>query len=143
MPVRNASAEWRGNLIDGQGTMALGSGAYEGKYSFASRFEAGPGTNPEELIGAAHAGCFSMALSGLLAAAGFTPASVKTTARVKIEKEGDGFSITHIALNTDAQVPGIDRETFQRIANDAKVGCPVSRALAAVPEITLDATLTE
>jgi osmotically inducible protein OsmC len=110
----------------------VGSGAYEGAYSFASRFEQGTGTNPEELIGAAHAGCFSMALSAGLERAGHKPRSVKTGARVHLEKVGDGFQITKIQLQTDADVPGIAPETFREQAEAAKKGCPVSRALAGV-----------
>jgi osmotically inducible protein OsmC len=131
---------WKGNLLQGEGTMKLGSGAFEGKYSFLSRFESGPGTNPEELIGAAHAGCFSMALSFILGNAGFNPTSVATTAKVHLEKVGEGFSITKIELTTEAQVPGIDDKTFQTHAESAKKGCPVSKALAATP-ITLQAKL--
>jgi osmotically inducible protein OsmC len=125
----------------GEGTMKFGSGAFEGKYSFASRFEDGPGTNPEELIGAAHAGCFSMAFAGELQRAGHEPQSVETSARVHIDKSGDGFTITRIELDTTASVPGIDDDEFQRIATAAKEGCPVSRALGGVGEITLDAKL--
>src|SRR5467141_1049193 len=108
MPVRTAEARWQRSLQDGSGTMRLGSGAFEGKYSFASRFEDGPGTNPEELIGAAHAGCFSMAFAGNLQRAGHEPQSVETSARVHIDKSGDGFTITRIELDTTANVPGID-----------------------------------
>jgi len=140
MPVRTAEAEWRGKLLQGDGTMKLGSGACEGKYSFATRFGETPGTNPEELIGAAHAGCFSMALSAMLGDAGFEPKRVHTVAEVSVEKSGDGFAITRSALQTEAEVPGIDGATFQEIANKAKAGCPVSRALGAI-EITLDAKL--
>jgi osmotically inducible protein OsmC len=125
----------------GEGTMRFGSGAFEGKYSFASRFEDGPGTNPEELIGAAHAGCFSMAFAGNLQRAGHEPQSVETSARVHIDKSGDGFTITRIELDTTANVPGIDEDEFQQIATASKEGCPVSRALAGVGEITLDAKL--
>jgi osmotically inducible protein OsmC len=125
----------------GEGTMRFGSGAFEGKYSFASRFEDGPGTNPEELIGAAHAGCFSMAFAGNLQRAGHEPQSVETSARVHIDKSGDGFTITRIELDTTASVPGIDEGEFQQIATASKDGCPVSRALAGVGEITLDAKL--
>lgn len=121
--------------------MKLGGGAYEGPYSFSSRFEDGTGTNPEELLGAAHAGCFSMALSGALGKAGHNPDSVSTTANVELEKSDAGFSITKVRLVTQAVVPGIDEEQFQKIAQEAKAGCPVSRALAGV-EISLDATLT-
>jgi osmotically inducible protein OsmC len=125
----------------GEGTMKFGSGAFEGKYSFASRFEDGQGTNPEELIGAAHAGCFSMAFAGNLQRAGHEPQSVETSARVHIDKSGDGFTITRIELDTTANVPGIDEDEFQQIATASKEGCPVSRALAGVGEITLDAKL--
>jgi osmotically inducible protein OsmC len=140
MAVRTSEAEWKGNLLQGQGTMKLGSGAFEGKYSFPSRFESGQGTNPEELIGAAHAGCFSMALSFILGNAGYTPTRIHTTARVHLEKVGEGFSITKIELETEAQVPGIDDKTFQGHAEGAKKGCPVSKALTGT-EITLKAKL--
>jgi osmotically inducible protein OsmC len=140
MPVRTAEAEWKGALRDGQGTVKLGSGAFTGSYSFPSRFESGKGTNPEELIGAAHAGCFSMALSAGLGAAGFKPTRIHTTAKVHIDKVGDGFEITLIELETDAEIPGIDAATFQAQAEGAKAGCPVSKALAG-PKITLKATL--
>ena len=140
MPVRSSSAIWNGNLLQGSGTMKLGSGAYEGAYSFPSRFESGQGTNPEELIAAAHAGCYSMALSATLGKAGFNPTRVATTAKVHLEKVGEGFSITKIELVTEAQIPGIDNATFQTNAEAAKKGCPVSKALAAT-EITLSAKL--
>lgn len=138
MPVRTAQAEWRGQLIGGDGTMKMN--AWEGPYSFASRFEEGQGTNPEELIAAAHAGCFSMALSGVLGGAGITPNSIRTTAKVTVEKIGDGFTITRSHLITEGDVPGIDEETFVKHAHEAKAGCPVSRALAGV-EITMEARL--
>ncbi len=138
---RTADARWNGDLMKGNGTMRLGSGAYEGKYSFGSRFEQAPGTNPEELIAAAHAGCFSMALSAALGKAGHAPESVETHAVVHLEKGDAGFSITGIDLQTKASVPGISGDAFQAIAEDAKKNCPVSRALAAVP-VRLDATLT-
>lgn len=140
MPVRSSSAVWNGNLLQGSGTMKVGSGAYEGAYSFPSRFESGKGTNPEELIAAAHAGCYSMALSATLGKAGFNPTRVATTANVHLEKVGEGFSITKIELITEAQIPGIDNATFQTNAEAAKKGCPVSKALAAT-EITLSAKL--
>lgn len=140
MPIRTASAVWEGTLKEGQGSMKLGSGAYEGKYSFGSRFDQDPGTNPEELIGAAHAGCFSMALSGGLTKAGFSPRRVATSARVHLEKQGEGFAIARIELNCEAEVPGIDDEAFQEQAAGAKAGCPVSKALAGA-EIELTATL--
>jgi len=120
--------------------MALGSGAFEGQYSFRSRFEDGTGTNPEELIGAAHAGCFSMAFSNMLAQAGHTPTSVRTTARVHLEPIDGKQTISRIELVCEGEVPGIDEETFLRIAGEAKAGCPVSRALAAI-DISLEAKL--
>jgi osmotically inducible protein OsmC len=138
--VRTSKAQWNGSLKDGNGTVALGSGAYEGQYSFSSRFESGTGTNPEELIAAAHAGCFSMAFSAQLGKAGFTPTRISTDAKVHLEKVGEGFSITKIDLVTEGEVPGIEEAQFLEIADGAKKGCPVSRALGAV-EITLDAKL--
>lgn len=140
MPVRKASAVWHGSVVEGNGKVALGSGAFEGPYSFSSRFQDGTGTNPEELIGAAHAGCFSMALSGALGRAGFTPDEISTSARVHIEKGEAGFKIPKIELSTVAKIPGIDEAKFLEIAKDAKENCPVSQALKAV-EITLDAKL--
>jgi len=143
MPTRTADAEWQGNLQQGQGTMRVGSGAFEGSYSFKSRMgDETVGTNPEELIGAAHAGCFSMALSNALASAGFTPTRVHTPARVHFNQVPGGFAINPIDLENDAVVPGIDEETFQKLAKDAKENCPVSKALAATP-INLKATLNE
>jgi osmotically inducible protein OsmC len=141
MPARNATAVWNGSLKEGGGTVKLGSGAFEGKYSFVSRFESGSGTNPEELIAAAHAGCFSMALSGALGKAGFSPARIQTTATVHLEKVGDAFAITRIDLDCEAAVPGISDSAFQEQAGGAKANCPVSRALKAV-EITLKARLS-
>ena len=140
MVERRAEAEWRGALKDGAGTVKLGSGAFSGNYSFASRFENGAGTNPEELLGAAHAGCFSMALSMVLGGAGFTPRGIKTSAVVHISQSADGFSIPRIDLITEGDVPEIDLATFSAHAETAKRGCPVSKALAGV-EITLDARL--
>jgi len=140
MPVRKAKAQWEGDLLKGKGSVELGSGAFKGSYSFGSRFEEAQGTNPEELIGAAHAGCFSMAFSAILGKAGFAPKSIATEAKVHIDKIGDGFTITKIELITVGQVPGIDQATFLKHANEAKAGCPVSRALTGV-EITLDAKL--
>ncbi len=136
MAIRASTAEWKGTLKEGAGAMKLGSGAYEGPFTFASRFESGPGTNPEELIGAAHAGCFSMFLSALLSKEGFVP-TIRTTAKVHL---GAGPTINLIELETEAEVPGIDEEKFQQLAQDAKKGCPVSKALAG-PEITLSAKL--
>jgi lipoyl-dependent peroxiredoxin len=140
MPVRKSEAEWRGNLREGSGRVKLGSGAFEGSYSFPSRFEEGKGTNPEELLGAAHAGCYSMALSAGLSKAGHPPTRVHTVARVHLEKVGDGFGITRIELECEAEVPGIDAAAFQEQAEGAKKGCPVSKALAAT-EISLKAKL--
>ncbi|HYH21926.1 MAG TPA: OsmC family protein [Azospirillum sp.] len=140
MAVRQSDAEWRGDLMKGSGTMRLGSGAFEGAYSFPSRFENGKGTNPEELIAAAHAGCYSMALSAGLAKAGHTPTRVHTTARAHLEKVGEGFAITRIELDCEAEVPGIDAAAFQEQAEGAKKNCPVSKALAGT-EITLNARL--
>ena len=140
MPVRSADAQWSGSLEKGEGSMKLGSGAFEGAYSFRSRFEAGDGTNPEELVGAAHAGCFSMQLSALLAEAGHEPDSVHTEARVHLDKDGGGFKISKIELHTKGKVPGIDEATFKEHADQAKEVCPVSKALAGT-EITLEATL--
>ena len=141
MPTRTSEAKWSGDLKAGSGTMKLGSGAYEGAYTFKSRMETGPGTNPEELIAAAHAGCFSMALSAMLSGAGHFPKSVHTTAKVTFNPVDGGFAITKIELVTEGQVPGLDAAGFQKFAEDAKKGCPVSKALAAVPEITLSAKL--
>ena len=140
MPARKADARWEGSLQEGSGTMRLGGGAYEGPYTFKSRFEEGDGTNPEELIAAAHAGCYSMALSGTLGRNGHEPRSINTTATVHINRTDAGFRIQKIALVTEADVPGIDDATFQEIAKGAKENCPVSAVLAAA-EITLDATL--
>lgn len=141
MPTRNAKAIWNGDLKNGKGNMSFGSGAYEGAYTFKSRFEEGTGTNPEELIGAANAGCFSMALAGDLADAGFSPESVNTDADVMLEFVDGDPAITTIVLNTKANVPDIDDDTFQEIAEGAKKNCPVSKALAGV-DIKLKAELT-
>jgi osmotically inducible protein OsmC len=140
MPVRSAKAQWEGDLTAGKGKMAFGSGAFEGQYSFSSRFEDGKGTNPEELIAAAHAGCFSMAFSNQLAKAGFTPKRVSTTANVHLVKGEAGFSIPKIELVTEGEVPGIDNAKFQELGEAAKKGCPVSKVLAGA-EITLSAKL--
>jgi osmotically inducible protein OsmC len=142
MPVRTSDATWNGDLKGGKGSVKLGSGAYEGQYSFSSRFESGTGTNPEELIAAAHAGCYSMALSAGLGKAGFTPTKVHTTAKVSLDKVGEGFKITKITLVTDAAVPGIEDAKFQEIAIATKAGCPVSQALSATP-IELEAKLVK
>ena len=138
--VRTSKAQWNGSLKDGKGTVSLGSGAYDGQYSFSSRFESGTGTNPEELIAAAHAGCFSMAFSAGLGKAGFTPTRISSEAKVHLEKVGEGFGITKIDLITEAEVPGLDEATFLEHAEGAKKNCPVSKALGAV-EITLTAKL--
>jgi osmotically inducible protein OsmC len=140
MAKRTASAVWEGTLKDGKGKVKLGSGAFEGQYSFASRFEEGAGTNPEELIGAAHAGCFSMALAAGLTRAGFTPTRINTNASVSLEKVGEAFKITKIELNTEAEIPNIDEAAFLEQAETAKKNCPVSQALAGT-EITLSAKL--
>jgi lipoyl-dependent peroxiredoxin len=141
MPTRTANARWNGAFKGGDGTMSFGSGAYEGAYSAQSRFEDGDGTNPEELIGAAHAGCFSMAFALMLGDEGHDPESIETEANVHIDPaEGGGFEITRIELSTRGTVPGIDADEFQRIADQAKANCPVSKALAG-PEITLEASL--
>jgi len=137
MPVSNSSAVWKGNLVDGSGTMKLGKGGYEGPFTKASRFENGAGTNPEELMGAAHAGCYSMFLSAILSKSGFPPSEIRTTAKVHL---GDGPAITLIELETAATVPGCEESVFQEHAAKAKAGCPVSKALSAVP-MTLTATL--
>lgn len=164
MPTRKAEAEWNGNLAEGGGRLKVGSGAFEGPYSFKSRFsvpsntledniaakiremyypkleEGQSATNPEELLGAAHAGCFTMALTAQLSRARLTPERIHTEARVKLEKVGDAFAITRIELETEARVPGIDDATFQEYALDAKQNCPVSKALAGT-EIHLSAKL--
>lgn len=137
MTTRISSAEWKGTLKEGAGTMKLASGAYEGPFTFASRFENGSGTNPEELIGAAHAGCFSMFLSALLTKEGFTPTRIATTATVHLT---EGPTISLIELNCEAEVPGLSEETFQEKAAAAKTGCPVSKVLAGA-EIRLTARL--
>jgi lipoyl-dependent peroxiredoxin len=141
MPKRTASAVWNGSLQEGDGTMRMASGAYEGPYTFQSRFKEGEGTNPEELIAAAHAGCFSMALSGDLGRAGYEPETVETTATVHLEM-GDGPpTVARIVLDTQARVPGIEAGEFQELAEGAKKNCPISRALAAVPAIEVNAEL--
>ncbi len=140
MPVRNAVAIWEGNLKNGKGRLEVGSGAFKGTYSFASRFEEGPGTNPEELIAAAHAGCFSMALSLMLEEAGYAVDHVHTVAHVHIDKVGRGFKITDIELDTEGKVRGIDEKMFLKYAEDAKKNCPVSVALSGT-SITLRARL--
>jgi lipoyl-dependent peroxiredoxin len=140
MPTRSAKAEWHGPLREGHGHMAFGNGAYDGEYSFGSRFESGAGTNPEELIAAAHAGCFSMQLSGLLSKDGHPPRRISTTARVKLDVGQQGADITSIELETEGEVPGIDAATFAKAAEMAKDICPVSKALKAV-KMSVKATL--
>lgn len=142
MPIRQANATWNGDLKNGNGMMKMDSGSYEGSYSFASRFENAEGTNPEELIGAAHAGCFSMALSLELSEAGYKPESIDTRAEVTFEVVDGAPEITGIKLVTEANVPDIEDDTFLKFAEGAKEGCPVSKALAGT-EITLDAKLVK
>jgi osmotically inducible protein OsmC len=141
MATRTAKAEWKGDLPTGEGTFSAESGQVGGDYSFKSRFQEGGASNPEELIAAAHASCFSMALSLILSEGGNTPDSINTEAKVDIEPEGEGFAIKKIALSTVGRVPGVDDAGFQKAAEAAKDACPVSKALAAVPEISLDARL--
>jgi osmotically inducible protein OsmC len=138
---RKASAVWKGGIIDGRGSITTDSGVLSNtQYSFATRFENGAGTNPEELIAAAHAGCFSMALSGILGAAKLTAENINTTATVTIEKQGEGFTITAVHLDVKAKIPGASVEAFNMAAKKAKEGCPVSKVLNAT--ITMDAKLT-
>ncbi len=136
-----AEAEWHGNLKEGSGTMRLGSGAYEGEFSFATRFEGEPGSNPEELVGAALAGCFSMALSNMLSEGGNIPERIHTDAVVHMGTVGEGPGITRIVLTCTGKVPGLDQATFDDVAGKAKLGCPIGKALAAVETIELTATL--
>lgn len=142
MPERIARAIWNGDLKNGDGQLELGSGAFKGDYSFSSRFESGAGTNPEELIAAAHAGCFSMALASGLAQAGYNPEFVNTTAKVNLSKIEKGFKITSISLKTEARVPDIDEKIFLEQAEAAKENCPVSQVLTET-EISLQASLVE
>ena len=141
MATRNGSAEWKGNLKDGAGTLTVGDGVWSGDYSFVSRFEEGEGTNPEELIAAAHAACFSMQLSAQLAEAGHAPNSVSTTARVQLRNVDGNQTIDEITLETEGDVPTIDQATFEQQAAEAKAVCPVSRALAGVNTIEVNAKL--
>jgi osmotically inducible protein OsmC len=140
MPTRTSTADWTGTLKEGHGHMKFGGGAYDGAFTWASRFSDGGGTNPEELLAAAHAGCFSMALSGDLVKAGFQPAEIRTNAEAHLDQVDGKWTITRIELTVGAKVPGIDDAQFQKIAAGTKDNCPVSRALKAI-EITLDATL--
>ncbi|HEX7072002.1 MAG TPA: OsmC family protein [Rhodothermales bacterium] len=142
MPIRKANAVWEGDLKNGKGRMAFGGGAFEGAYNFGSRFEEGPGTNPEELIAAAHAGCYSMALSNELAKAGFTPTRVATTANVHLEMLETGPTVTRIVLKADCEVPGIDQATFDEKVEFARTHCPISRLLKAA-QIEVQATLKQ
>ena len=141
MPTRNGSAEWRGDLQGGDGTLRVGEHSYDGPYTFKSRFEEGEGTNPEELIGAAQAACYSMQLSAMLANDGHTPESVNTVAKVHLRFVDEKPTISLIELETEAKVPGVDEDTFQSTAKAAKEACLISRALAAVDEISLNAKL--
>jgi osmotically inducible protein OsmC len=143
VPTRTGSAEWLGDLKTGSGTLTVGEGVFQGPFSFASRFEDGEGTNPEELIAAAHAACFSMALSAMLAGHGHPPDSVRTSARVFLRNVDGAPTIQRIELETEGRVPGIDQDHFQSHAEDAKAGCVVSRALAGVSEIELTARLLD
>jgi lipoyl-dependent peroxiredoxin len=142
MAIRTASARWQGNFTDGSGTLQTGKGGLSGNYSAKSRFEEGEGTNPEELIGAAHAACYSMAFSKALADAGYPPNSVDTTATVHFDKTDAGWTVTGIDLATVGDVPGVDAAEFQKLAEGAKENCPISRLLAPGAQITLDATLS-
>ena len=141
MATRNGTAEWQGDLQSGSGHLTVGDGAWEGDYSFASRFEEGEGTNPEELIAAAHAACYSMAFSNILAEHGHAPRSVTTTAKVHLRNVDGAPTIAQIDLETVGDVPDIDEAHFVEHAEEAKAGCPVSRALGGVGEITLNARL--
>jgi osmotically inducible protein OsmC len=143
MATRNASAQWQGTLAEGNGTMALGSGAWEGPFTYKSRFEEGEGTNPEELIGAAEAGCFTMQLSHQLSEAGHTVESMRTQARVHLRNVDGKPTIAQIELITRGRVPGLDEQTFKETAESAKAGCIISRALGAVGDITVDAALEQ
>jgi len=140
MKANTSKAKWNGKLKDGNGTMSIGTALEDIPFTFSSRFEDGKGSNPEELIAAAHAGCFSMAFSALLAEKGYDPKSISTKAEVKLGKDKDGFKIAESLLKTEAEVGGIDQETFKKLAEEAKRNCPVSRALSSI-KIELDATL--
>jgi len=141
MTIREAEAHWAGSLKEGAGRLRLGSGVFEGAYSFPSRFESGPGTNPEELIAAAHAGCFSMALTAILGSAGHVPERIHTVAKVHLGATAAGPTLTRIELETEGSVPGLADGKFREFAETAKRSCLVSRALAGVPDIRLTATL--
>ena len=141
MTKRNANAEWQGNVEDGSGTITVGDGVFKGAYSYDSRFGEGEGTNPEQLLAAAHAGCFTMALSNVLSSAGHIPDSLHTDARIQLRNIDGRPSLTRINLDTQGHVPGVDEEQFQSYAEEAKANCPVSRALTGIPEIVLTAKL--
>jgi osmotically inducible protein OsmC len=141
MTARNGAAEWHGDVENGTGTVTVGDGIFEGPYSYQSRFAEGPGTNPEQLIAAAHAGCFTMALSSVLSGAGHAPESLRTSARVQLRFIDGAPTLTRIDLDTEGHVEGVDEQQFQSYAEQAKANCPVSRALAGVPEIVLTAKL--
>ena len=141
MTVRNGSAEWHGNVESGSGTVTVGDGVFEGAYSYDSRFGEGKGTNPEQLIAAAHASCFTMALSNILSAAGHAPESLRTNARVQLRNIDGAPTLARIDLETEGRVPGVEEQQFERHAEEAKANCPVSRALAGIPEIVLSAKL--
>ncbi len=143
MPIQRAEAAWHDTFRDGKGTMKLGSGAFEGAFSYRSRMEEEPGTNPEELLGAAHAGCFSMSLARRLEADGYPPERVHTEARVRFGRSGEGYAISRIDLRTEAEVPGVDKGLFLEKAEAAKRDCAISKALMGVEEITLEAKLVE
>jgi osmotically inducible protein OsmC len=141
MTARNGSAEWRGNVESGSGTVTVGNGVFEGAYSYGSRFGEEEGTNPEQLIAAAQAACFTMALAGVLAAAGHAPESVRTNARVRLRNIDGAPRLVRLDLDTEGHVPGVDEQQFQRYADEAKAACPVARALAGIPEIVVTAKL--
>ena len=143
MATRNGSAEWRGDLKGGDGDLTVGDGVFKGAYTFSSRFEEGEGTNPEELIAAAHAACFSMAFAGIMGDHGHPADFVRTVAKVHLRQTDAGPTIQRIDLETEGRVPGIDQEHFAEHAEEAKAGCPVSRALAAVEEVTVTAKLVD
>ena len=141
MTARNGSADWHGDIKSGSGTVTVGNGVFEGAYSYGSRFGEDEGTNPEQLIAAAQAACFTMALSSLLAAAGHAPESVRTNARVHLRNVNGAPMLARLELDADGFVPGVDQQQFQRYAEEAKATCPVARALAGIPEIVLTAKL--
>jgi osmotically inducible protein OsmC len=142
MTARNGTAEWRGDVESGSGRITVGDGVFEGPYSFASRFEEGDGTNPEQLIAAAHAACFTMALSSLLSGEGHVPESLRTEARVQLRNIEGSPTLARMDLETEGRVPGVEEHEFRGYAEQAKEACPVSRALAGIPEIRLTARLT-